>query len=328
MELEFLEKIKQKAREKKKKIVLPESEDERILRAASFCQQEKLANIILLGREKNLIKRFQSLHLQIEGIEIIDPPTSPSLKNYAKEIFSLRKKKGVTEDGALQKAKEPLHYAALMLKNGDADGVVTGAIHNTSDVIRAGLHYIPREKGAIISGLFLAFVDKKIGENGFLALADCAVNPNPTAEELAKIAITSAKTVKNLLDIKTKTAFLSFSTKGSAVHPQVEKMEKAATIAKKIQPHFTWDGELQLDAAIIPSVAKKKAKNSSIQGDANLLIFPDLNSGNIGYKLIQRIGKAKVIGPILQGFSKPINDLSRGCTLEEIIHMVTITTLQ
>ena len=325
--MNFLESIKQRAKNHCKKILLPESGDERVLRAASICQKEGLAKIVLLGDEKQIAIKLRSLGLKLGEIEVIDPQEKVKLAELAELGMSLRE--GISEEEALKQLKNPLCYGALSLRHKQVQGMVSGACHNSSEVIRAALHYIPKiSTDTIISGMFLAFLPSDLGEKGLLGLADCAVNTNPNLRQLVQITTSSINTLKHLCGVDAKVAMLSFSTKGSAEHKLTKKMVEATIQMRALNPALIIDGELQLDTAIIPKIAKIKAPMSPIRGNANLLIFPDLNSGNIGYKLIQRIGNAQVIGPILQGLTQPFNDLSRGCELLEIVYMVCVTSLQ
>ena len=322
--MDFLTSIKQRAKLNPQKVLLPESKDERVLQAASICQQEGFARVVLLGEPKEVLENAKNLKIDLAGVEII------SLQKYREELCNLllELKQDFDKKQALLELQEPLCTGALLLRSGKVQGMVAGARYSSSEVIRAGLNYIERSRESVISGLFLSFCSDDIGENGLLGLADCAVNANPNSRRLVQIAISSAKTMEQLCGVKARIAMLSFSTKKSAEHQLTKKMSEAAELLKEEYPEILVDGELQVDAALVPQVAKIKAPNSSIKGAANMLIFPDLNSGNISYKIIQRIGKAEVIGPILQGFSTPINDLSRGCGVNEVVHMLAITSLQ
>lgn len=328
--MELMKKIWEAAKNDIKTIVLPEGEEDRTLVAAEKVRKEGLAKVILVGSEENIRKRATALDVNIDGIEIIDPEVSPSIDRYISEFYEIRKNKGMTMEKAEKIVRDPLYYGTMMVKLGDADGMVSGAIHTTGDLLRPGLQIIKTAKGAsVVSSFFIMLVPNcEYGEEGLLVFSDCAVNPNPTAEQLASIAISTAETAKSLCKIEPKVAMLSFSTMGSADHELVEKVRKATDIAKELRPDLNIDGELQLDAAIVDKVAKQKAPNSKVAGHANVLIFPDLQSGNIGYKLVQRFAKAEAIGPICQGFAKPINDLSRGCSAEDIVSVVALTAVQ
>lgn len=328
--MELMNKIWSIAKENKKRIVLPEADEERNLIASERIQKEGLAEVILVSNEESIKQKAKELGVDISGIEIIDPEKSEKLNDYAKEFYELRKHKGMTEEKALSTMKDPLYYGTMMVKLGDADGLVSGAIHTTGDLLRPGLQIVKTAPGIkVVSSFFLMNIpDCEYGENGFLLFSDCAVNPNPNSEELASIAISTAETARNLCKIEPKVAMLSFSTMGSAKHELVDKVKIATSLAKEQRPDLLIDGELQLDASIVKKVADLKAPESPVAGKANVLIFPDLQSGNIGYKLVQRFAKAEAIGPICQGFAKPINDLSRGCSPEDIVNVVAVTAVQ
>ncbi|QGU95239.1 phosphate acetyltransferase [Clostridium bovifaecis] len=326
----FMERMWDLAKQDLKTIVLPEGEEDRNLVAAGMINDNSLAKLILVGNEEKIKNRAKELNSNIEGVQIIDPETSDKTSIYAKELYEIRKHKGMTEEKALKIVKDPLYFGTVMVKIGDADGMVSGAIHTTGDLLRPGLQIVKTTPGiSIVSGTFIMQVPNcEYGENGLLLFADCAVNPNPSAEELASIAISTAETAKKLCGIEPKVAMLSFSTMGSADHELVDKVRKATEIAKAERPDLAIDGELQLDAALVKEVAELKAPNSPVAGKANVLVFPDLQAGNIGYKLVQRFAKADATGPVCQGFAKPINDLSRGCSAEDIVNVVAITAVQ
>ncbi len=329
--MNLIESIKQNAKNNSQRIVLPESHEERTLKAADIAIKEGLASIILLGEKDRIIKKAHELSLKnLEQAVIIDPKTSDQREEYARLMVELRKSKGLTKDEAMNLLNDPLYFSTVMIKNGDADGEVAGADNATGDVLRPAFQYIKTMPGiSVVSGAFLMFLkDKEFGENGLMIFADCAVNPNPTDKELAEIAIATAKTTRALAQIEPRIAMLSFSTKGSAKHEVVDKVVKATEIVRNTEPALKIDGELQADAAIIESVGVKKAPGSEIAGKANVLIFPDLNSGNIAYKLVQRLAHANAIGPILQGLAAPINDLSRGCSVNDIVELIAITANQ
>ncbi|MBB6696165.1 phosphate acetyltransferase [Clostridium algidicarnis] len=328
--MEFMKNIWESAKSDRKKIVLPEGDEDRTLIASEKINKEGLADIILVGSSIIIKAKAKVLGVDIEGIQIEDPETSSNTDKYAEEFYELRKKKGMTKEKALKIVKDPLYYGTMMVKMNDANGMVSGAIHTTGDLLRPGLQIIKTAPGvSVVSSFFIMMVpDHNYGDDGMLIFSDCAVNPNPTADELAAIAIATAETAKNLCKIEPKVAMLSFSTMGSAEHELVEKVRNATQIAKYRRPDLDIDGEMQLDAAIVPKVANQKAPNSKVAGNANVLIFPDLQSGNIGYKLVQRFGRAEAIGPISQGFAKPINDLSRGCSSEDIVNVVALTAVQ
>lgn len=323
--------IREKAKKNPKIIVLPEGEEPRMIKAAKTIINEGFASLILLGREESIKSKARELGLELPNeIKIINPKDSKKLKEYAESYYQLRKNKGVSSDEAYQLLENPLYFGALMVYHDDADGLVAGSVNATGDVFRPALQTIKTAPGInIVSSSFVMVVpDCPYGENGIIVFADCALNPEPNAEQLADVAIASAATGKALVGFEPRVAMLSFSTKGSGKHPLIDKVIEATKIAKEKRPELLIDGELQADAALIPSIGERKAPNSKIAGKANVLIFPDLNSGNIAYKLIERLAKAEAIGPISQGMRKPVNDLSRGCSAEDIVNVVAITVLQ
>lgn len=328
--MDLMKKFWEIAKENPQRIVLAEGEEERTIKAAEVIVKNSLAKLILIGDETKIKNKAKELGADIEGVQYANPELSDKAAVYADKFYELRKKKGVTPEKAHQIVKDPIYFATMMLKEGDADGLVSGAIHTTGDLLRPGLQIVKTAPGtSMVSGFFVMMVPNcDYGENGLLLFADCAVNPNPTAEELASIAITTAETAKKLCNIDPKVAMLSFSTYGSAKHEMVDKVRNATEIAKKMRPDLDIDGELQLDAAIVERVAKLKAPGSNVAGKANVLVFPDLQTGNIGYKLVQRFANAEAIGPICQGFAKPINDLSRGCSFEDIVNVVAVTVVE
>lgn len=328
--MELMNKLWNAAKADRKKIVLPEGDEERTLIAAQKIQEEKLAYVILVGDEEKITEKAKGLNVNLEGIEIIDPNKSDKLEKYVNEFFELRKSKGMTIEKADKIVRDPLYFGTMMVKLDDADGMVSGAVHTTGDLLRPGLQIIKTAPGvSVVSSFFIMMVPgSKYGEDGMLLFSDCAVNPNPNHEQLAAIAIATADTAKKLCKIEPKVAMLSFSTMGSADHEMVDKVRKATELAKELRPDLDIDGELQLDAAIVDKVAAQKAPNSKVAGKANVLIFPDLQSGNIGYKLVQRFANAEAIGPMCQGFAKPINDLSRGCSSDDIVNVVALTAVQ
>jgi len=329
--MEISQMIREKAKKNPKVIVLPEGEEPRMIKASETIIKEGFANLIFLGKEEKIKSMAKNMGIDFsEKIEIIDPNNSDKIRKYAETYYQLRKNKGINLDEAYQLLKDPLYFGALMVYHGEADGLVAGSINATGDVFRPALQTIKTAPGIqIVSSCFIMVVpDCSYGDNGVIVFADCAINPEPNAEQLADIAIASAETGKILVGIEPRVAMLSFSTKGSAKHPLVEKVVEATKIAKEKKPDLLIDGELQADAALIPSIGERKAPNSKIAGKANVLIFPDLQSGNIAYKLVERLAKAKAIGPISQGMRKPINDLSRGCSAEDIVNVVAITVLQ
>ena len=323
--------IREKAKKNPKIIVLPEGEEPRMIKAAETIINEGFARLILLGREESIKSKAQELGVELPNeIKMINPKDSKKLKEYAESYYQLRKNKGMSSDEAYQLLENPLYFGALMVYHDDADGLVAGSINATGDVFRPALQTIKTAPGInIVSSSFVMVVpDCPYGEKGIMVFADCALNPEPNAEQLADVAIASAATGKALVGFEPRVAMLSFSTKGSGKHPLVDKVIEATKIAKEKKPELLIDGELQADAALIPSIGERKAPNSKIAGKANVLIFPDLHSGNIAYKLIERLAKAEAIGPISQGMRKPVNDLSRGCSAEDIVNVVAITVLQ
>ena len=327
----FIDEIKKKARADKKRIVLPESNDERTLRAAEKILKEDLADIILVGKEEQILSDAKGLGLDLTGLKTIDPETSEKTEGYVQTLYELRKAKGMTEEEAKNTiVGDALTFGIMMVKEGDADGMGAGACHSTAATLRPALQIIRTAPGTkLVSGFFVMDVPNcDMGENGTFVFADCGLNQDPTAEELAAIADSSAKNFEALVGAKARVAMLSHSTMGSAKHALVDKVQEATKIAKETYPELTVDGELQLDAALVDSVAKSKAPESQVAGKANVLIFPNLDAGNIGYKLVQRLAKAEAYGPMLQGIAKPVNDLSRGCSWEDIVGVVAITAVQ
>lgn len=328
--MNLVETIRAKARSKGATIVLPEGTEERTVQAAGILTREKIAKVILLGPKEEVEAVAQKTGTDLREVQIINPLQSEKFEQYAETLYELRKHKGLSLEEARELTKNPLYFGTLMVKNDDADGMVAGAQNTTGDVLRPALQIIKTEKGiSSVSGAFIMIVpDCEYGENGVMVFADCAVNPNPTAEQLAENAYLSSKTARAIVGMEPKIGMLSFSTKGSAKHELVDKVVKAVEIAKERYPELQIDGELQADAALVPKVGKSKAPNSEIAGKVNVLIFPDLQAGNIGYKLVQRLAKAEALGPILQGMAKPVNDLSRGCSVDDIVNTVAMTVLQ
>jgi phosphate acetyltransferase len=329
--MDVKKKILDGAKKHFKRIVLPESTEPRNLKAADRLIAEKIAQVILIGSPSEIKAAASQLGLaNINQAQIVDPSNYAKLDSYADTMVELRKSKGLTKEKALEHLRDPLYLATLMIKCGDADGEVTGAIHATGDVLRPALQFVKTLPGiSIVSGAFLMIVkDTSFGDEGLLVFADCAVFPDPDERQLAEIAVSTARTAKAIAGIEPRVAMLSFSTKGSAEHALVTKVVNATKIAREMDPTLLIDGELQADAAIVASVGKTKCPDSQIAGKANVLIFPDLQSGNIGYKLVQRLAGAEAIGPILQGMAAPINDLSRGCSADDIFYLVAITANQ
>jgi phosphate acetyltransferase len=329
--MDLINQIKANAKKNQKRIVLPESFEERTLKAADQILSEGIAQIILIGNREELISKANNLGLSnISKAIIVDPKNNPKTEDYANLLVEIRKSKGLTKEKALNLLLDPLYLASVMIKSGDADGEVAGADNATGDVLRPAFQIVKTMPGiSVVSGAFLMFLeDKEYGENGLMIFADCAVHPNPTAKELAEIAISTGKTARAIAGIEPKIAMLSFSTKGSAQHEMVDKVREATEIAKQMDPSMEIDGELQADAAIVEAIALKKAPGSKIAGKANVLVFPTLETGNIAYKLVQRLAKAEAVGPILQGMAAPINDLSRGCSVSDIVNLVAITANQ
>lgn len=328
--MELMKKLWNAAKADKRRIVLPEGEEERTLAAAEKIHQLELAYPILVGDDEKILKKAKELGVNLDGVEIVNPEKSERLEEYIKEFYELRKNKGMTIEKAERIVRDPLYFGTMMVKLDDADGMVSGAVHTTGDLLRPGLQIIKTTPGvSVVSSFFIMMVPgSQYGEEGMLLFSDCAVNPNPNYEQLAAIAIATADTARELCKIEPRVAMLSFSTMGSADHETVEKVRRATELAKQLRPDLLIDGEMQLDAAIVGKVAEQKAPNSKVAGRANVLIFPDLQSGNIGYKLVQRFANAEAIGPMCQGFAKPINDLSRGCSVDDIVNVVVLTAVQ
>lgn len=327
----YIDLIKEKARSDKKTIVLPETNDKRTLVATSHILKEGIANIIMIGNEDKIMDGAGWLEVELDGATIIDPEKAEKLDDYVNLLYETRKNKGMTPENAREiLLKDYLTFGVVMVKANHADGMVAGACHSTADTLRPALQILKTAPGVkLVSGFFILDVPNcTLGDNGTFLFADCGLNQDPTAEELAAIADTSAKSFKSLVGAKPIIAMLSHSTKGSAKHPLVDKVVEATRIAHEQYPHLCLDGELQSDTALVPSVAKTKAPDSEVAGKANVLIFPNLDSGNIGYKLVQRLAKAEAYGPILQGIAKPVNDLSRGCSWEDIVGVVALTAVQ
>lgn len=319
----LMEQIKSKAKQLKRHIVLPDATDERAIRASRIIVDENLATISLVGNETDVRSKADKLGVRLDGVHVVDPETSEKLQRYSNTYYELRKAKGMQPDQALQTMKKPLFFGAMMVREGVAHGSVAGSISTTGDVLRAGIQVIGVAEGiSIVSSFFLMAFPQKV-----YTFADCAVVPDPTVDQLADIAIASAENHRKLTGEEPKVAMLSFSTKGSAEHPFVEKVQQATAIVKKKKPQLQVDGELQVDAAIVASVGERKAPGSTVAGMANVLVFPNLDAGNIAYKIAQRMGGAEAIGPVVQGLNKPAFDLSRGCSVEDIVSVVAINAV-
>ena len=329
--MDLLSSIKKNAIAHSKRIVLPEGTEERTLKAADLVLEEQIAKITLLGDPIKIREMAKNFGLKnIDKAIIINPLDHPKKNEYIDLMVELRKSKGLTKADASKLVEDPLYLAAVMIKNNDADGEVAGARNATSDVLRPAFQFVKTLPGiTVVSGAFVMILkDKEFGNDGIMVFADCAVHPNPTDKELAEIAVATAKTTRAIAGFEPRIAMLSFSTKGSAKHEMVDKVVNATRMAKEMDPSLKIDGELQADAAIIEAVGKSKAPGSEIAGKANVLIFPTLETGNIAYKLVQRLAHAEAIGPILQGMAAPINDLSRGCSVSDIVNLIAITVNQ
>ncbi len=327
--MDFMSRMKEMAGRNVQTIVLPEGEEERNLKAAAQIAVEGFANIVLLGDIDNIDTKAKELGIDISKCTKINPVTDARYEEFANAFYELRKNKGVTIEAAREIMKDPMYFGTMMVKQDVAQGMVSGAIHTTGDLLRPGLQIVKTTPGvSVVSSFFIMETKSNYGENGTLLFADCAVNPMPDEDQLASIAISTADTAKNLMGFEPKVAMLSFSTMGSAQHEVVTKVQNAVKKAKELRPDLAIDGELQADAALVEKVGLQKAPGSKVAGKANVLVFPDLQSGNIGYKLVQRFANAEAIGPICQGFAKPINDLSRGCSVEDIVNVVSITCVQ
>lgn len=329
--MDLIKEIIEKAKAHPQHIVLPEGTEERTLRAANDILRDKIARITLIGKPNDITNKAKEFGLEhIHQANLIDPSNHPKRQAYIDLLVELRKSKGMTQEQAEQLVNNPLYLACLMIKAGDADGELAGAINSTGDVLRPALQIIKTAPGfSSVSGLFLMFTPQhQYGKDGLLFFADCAVIPNPTAAELAQVAIASAGTAQAIAGVDPKVAILSFSTKGSAMHEMVDKVIEAGRLAKELAPNLAIDSELQADAALVQEIARLKAPQSEVAGQANILVFPSLEVGNISYKLVQRLAGAEAIGPLLQGMAAPVNDLSRGCSQHDIYNMVAITAVQ
>ena len=326
----FIDDIKNKAKQSIKTIILTESEDKRVLEAAGKVKKEGFANVILIGNEEEANKLAKENNIDISGISVINPEKSEKYEEYVNAFYELRKAKGMTVDKAREMLKDNMYFGTMMVKMGDADGLVSGACHSTANTLRPALQILKTAPGTkLVSAFFLMVVpDCKYGENGIFIFGDSGLVENPTADELSEIAISSSKSFKQLTGKEAKVAMLSYSTYGSAHSELTEKVIEATKLLREKMPDLICDGELQLDAAIVPEINSSKAPGSPLKGEANTLIFPNLDAGNIGYKLVQRLAKAEAYGPLCQGIAKPVNDLSRGCNSDDIVGVVAITAVQ
>ena len=328
--MSFIEEIKQRAKKEIKTIVLPEAEDIRILKATEQVLKEQYANIVLVGKQEEIEKKAKENNLSIQGAKIVDPTNSENYEEYVNLLYELRKHKGMTIEKAKELVKDPVYYGMLMVKDEEADGLVSGAAHSTSDTLRPALQILKTAPDTkLVSAFFVMVVPNcEYGEKGTFVFADSGLNENPDAENLSEIAISSSKSFKQLVEKEPKVAMLSYSTYGSAKSELTEKVIEATKLVKEKEPAILVDGELQLDSAIVPEIAAFKAPNSPLKGEANVLVFPNLDTGNIGYKLVQRLAKAEAYGPLCQGIAKPVNDLSRGCSSEDVAGVIAITAVQ
>lgn len=329
--MSFIDRIKERAKQDVKTIVLPETNDRRTLIAAAKILQEGTAKLVMVGKEEKIMDGARWLEVDLSQVKVVDPENTEKLDEYVNLLYETRKEKGMTPEKARELLlSDYLMFGVMMVKAKDADGMVAGACHATADVLRPSLQILKTAPGVkLVSGFFILDVpDCEYGADGTFLFADCGLNQDPTAEELADIADSSAKSFTTLVGQKPIIAMLSHSSKGSAKHPLVDKVVEATRIAHEKYPHLTLDGELQPDAALVPAIAHSKAPGSEVDGKANVLIFPNLDCGNISYKLVQRLGKAEAYGPMLQGISRPVNDLSRGCSADDIVGVVALTAVQ
>ena len=328
--MEFIEQIKQRAKKNVKTICLPEASDVRTIEAAHIALKEGYANIILLGDGEKINNMAEENGFDISNAIIINPKTSDKKEKYAEKLFELRQAKGMTKEQAIELVKDEVYFGMMMVKMEEADGLVSGAIHSTSDTLRPALQILKTAPGTkLVSAFFVMCVpDCEYGEDGVFVFGDCGLNQNPTADELSEIAKSSSDSFEKLVEKEARVGMLSYSTYGSAKSELTEKVIEATKLVKEKYPEMKVDGELQLDSAIVPAIGKSKAPGSNVAGSCNTLIFPDLNAGNIGYKLTQRLGKAEAYGPLCQGIAKPVNDLSRGCSSQDIAGVIAITAVQ
>ena len=328
--MSFIDEIKNRAKKEIKTIILPEATDIRILKAAEIVKKEQYAKLILIGNEQEVLKQIKDNNLDLEEIKIIDPLKSEKTEEYASKLYELRKAKGMTLEQAQKIILDPIYFGMMMVKLDEADGLVSGAAHSTADTLRPALQILKTAPGTkLVSAFFVMVVPNcEYGANGTFIFADSGLNAEPNSDELSEIAISSSKSFEQLIGKEPKVAMLSYSTYGSAHSASTEKVIEATRLVKEKAPYLLVDGELQLDAAIIPEIAEFKAKGSPLKGEANVLIFPDLGAGNIGYKLTQRLAKAEAYGPLCQGVAKPVNDLSRGCNEFDVAGVIAITAVQ
>lgn len=328
--MDILNKLREKAKANPQRIALPESDDPRTIEAAVTLHKEKIVHPILIGNPETISEKAQELGLSIEGIEIVHIETSDRLNAYTDEYFKMRQKKGISRETARESIMDEVFFGSMMVRMGDADGCVSGATHTTAHTVRAALRVIGTKPGirTVSSCFIMVLPETKFGADGVIIYSDGAVMPDPNEQQLAEIAISAADSLKTFTGEEPVVAMLSFSTYGSAEHPLVDKVRQATDIARKLAPELKLDGELQVDAAIIPAIAAKKAPGNKVEGKANVFVFPDLNAGNISYKITQRLAGAQAIGPILQGLAMPANDLSRGCSASDIVNVSAITAVQ